>query len=102
MRNPEIYTRYSTRLTLVTKNNPNCIKINSRIIPARLKIILKSPNKVEACLEEHVEYFIDDKEKTLDTLNEVGIKCIKIKSIDKSPSKYFSVNNWKEILDFFN
>ena len=66
------------------------------------KIILKSPNKAEVCLEEHVEYFIDDKEKTLDTLNEVGIKCIKMKSIDKSPSKYFSVNNWKEILDFFN
>jgi len=65
------------------------------------KVILKRPNKVDACLEEHVEYFIDDKEKTLDTLNEFGINCIKMQSIDKSPSKYISVNNWNEILNFF-
>lgn len=65
------------------------------------KIILKRPNKVEACLQEHVDYFIDDKEKTLDTLKEAGIKCIKMQSIDKQPSKHCMVNNWTEILNFF-
>lgn len=64
-------------------------------------ILLKRPNKVEACLQEHVDYFIDDKEKTLDTLSEIGVKCIKMQSIDKAPSKYYMVNTWVEILNFF-
>lgn len=64
-------------------------------------ILLRRPNKVEACIQEKVNYFIDDKEKTLDTLAEIGIECIKMKSIDKSASKYFSVNSWNEILEYF-
>ena len=38
---------------------------------------------------------------TLDTLKEAGIKCIKMQSIDKQPSKHCMVNNWTEILNFF-
>lgn len=64
-------------------------------------ILLRRPNKVEACIQEKVDYFIDDKEKTLDTLAEIGIECIKMQSIDKSASKYFSVNSWNEILEYF-
>lgn len=64
-------------------------------------ILLRRPNKVEACRQEQVDYFIDDKEKTLDTLSEIGINCIKIQSIDKNPSKYHSVNTWDEILNYF-
>ena len=64
-------------------------------------ILLRRPNKVEACLQEKIDYFIDDKEKTLDTLNEVGVQCIKMQSIDKSTSKYVSVNSWDEILEYF-
>ena len=65
------------------------------------EILLRRPNKIEACKQENVDYFIDDKEKTLDTLNEVGIQCIKMQSIDKSTSKYVSVNSWDEILEYF-
>ena len=65
------------------------------------EILLRRPNKVEACKQENVDYFIDDKEKTLDTLNEIGITCIKIKSIDKNPSKYYSVNTWEDIYKYF-
>lgn len=64
-------------------------------------ILLRRPNKVEACIQEKVDYFIDDKEKTLDTLAEIGIECIKMQSIDKSASKYFFVNSWDEILEYF-
>ena len=42
-------------------------------------ILLRRPNKVEACLQEKIDYFIDDKEMTLDTLNEVGVQCKKCK-----------------------
>ena len=64
-------------------------------------ILLRRPNKVEACLQEKIDYFIDDKEKTLDTLNEIGVKCIKMQSIDKENSKYITVNSWSEILSYF-
>lgn len=64
-------------------------------------VLLKRPNKVEACLQESVDYFIDDKEKTLDTLAEIGVKCIKMQSIDKYPSKYYSVNSWDEVSRYF-
>ncbi len=65
------------------------------------EVLLRRPNKVESCLQEHIDYFIDDKEKTLDTLGEIGVKCIKMQSIDKEPSKYITVNNWSEILSIF-
>lgn len=65
-------------------------------------ILLRKPNKVEACLQESVDYFIDDKEKPLDALTAVGVKCIKMQSVDKRPTKYFAVNNWYEILNYFN
>ena len=64
-------------------------------------ILLRRPNKVEACIQEQVDYFIDDKEKTLDTLDEIGIKCIKMQSIDKEISKYHTVNTWDDILNYF-
>ena len=64
-------------------------------------ILLRRPNKVEACIKEKIDYFIDDKEKTLDTLNEIGVTCIKFKSIDKNPSKYYAVNTWKDIYKYF-
>ena len=64
-------------------------------------ILLRRPNKVEACIQEKIDYFIDDKEKTLDTLNEIGVKCIKMQSIDKTESKYTAVSNWYEILSYF-
>lgn len=76
----------------------NYLKENGIIYDA---ILLRRPNKVEACIQEKVDYFIDDKEKTLDTLAEIGIECIKMQSIDKNPSKYNMVNTWDEILLFF-
>lgn len=74
--------------------------LNEKGIPYD-KILLRRPNKVDACTQENVDYFIDDKEHTLDTLNEIGVKCIKMQSIDKNPSKYHAVTTWEEILAYF-
>lgn len=65
------------------------------------KVLLRKSNKLDACIQEKVDYFIDDKEKVLDTLNKVNIKCIKMTSIEKNTSKYHIVKSWKDILNYF-
>ena len=55
----------------------------------------------ETYVDNKVSNLVNSAPETLDTLNEVGIQCIKMQSIDKSTSKYVSVNSWDEILEYF-
>ena len=62
-------------------------------------IYMKNHDKVDVCLEEGIDVFIDDKEKTLRGLNDKGIACIKMASIDKGPSDFITVSSWAEMQD---
>lgn len=61
-------------------------------------IYLRTPDKLDICLKEHIDIFIDDKEKTLKPLNDAGIRCIKMTSHENSKSEFETVSNWYEIL----
>ena len=60
-------------------------------------IYLKTPDKLDVCLKENVDIFIDDKEKTLIPLSEAGIRCIKMTSHEKGTSQFETVQSWEEI-----
>ena len=61
------------------------------------KIYLRTPDKLDVCLKEKIDVFIDDKEKTLKPLSEVGIRCIKMLSHETGESEFETVSNWNEI-----
>ena len=61
------------------------------------KIYLRAPDKLDICLKESVDLFIDDKEKTLIPLSEAGIRCIKFMSHETGESQFETVNNWHDI-----
>lgn len=61
-------------------------------------IYLRTPDKLDICLKENIDIFIDDKEKTLKPLNDAGIRCIKMTSHEKTKSDFETVSNWYEIL----
>lgn len=65
-------------------------------------IYLKKHDKVDVCLKEKIDVFIDDKEKVLVPLNDIGIKCIKFDSIDKGPSAFEKASTWKEIKEIID
>ena len=60
-------------------------------------IYLRTPDKLDICLKEHIDIFIDDKEKTLKPLNDAGIRCIKMTSHENGESEFETVSNWYEI-----
>lgn len=60
-------------------------------------IYLKKHDKLDVCLKEKIDVFIDDKESILIPLSRAGITCLKMTSIDKTTSKFITVNNWGEI-----
>ena len=62
-------------------------------------IYLKTPDKLGVCMQEKIDIFIDDKEKTLKPLSDNGIRCIKMTSHEKGTSQFKTVNNWKQIVD---
>lgn len=61
------------------------------------KIYFAKRNKLETCLKENVDVFIDDKENTLKPINEAGIKCIKMRSHEYNKSQFETIDNWKQI-----
>ena len=65
-------------------------------------IYLRTPDKLDVCLKEKIDIFIDDKEKTLIPLSESGVRCIKIMSHEEGPSKFETVSCWKEIKDLLS
>lgn len=65
-------------------------------------IYLRTPDKLDVCLKEKIDIFIDDKEKTLIPLSESGVRCIKFMSHEEGPSKFETVSCWKEIKDLLS
>lgn len=60
-------------------------------------IYLRTPDKLEICLKENIDIFIDDKEKTLQPLSDRGIRCIKMLSHENKSNQFENVVSWNQI-----
>ena len=69
------------------------------------KYIWKQKDKLDACIEEKIDYMIDDNYTTCEYLSDNKVKTIYFKSVatrDLKESKYLKqVSNWGEIFRFF-
>lgn len=61
------------------------------------KIIIEQEEKGKMAFQNHVDLFIDDKEKVLDGIDSYGIKCIRFTNLE---SKYPTFYDWKDILNY--
>lgn len=59
------------------------------------KIIFKKNHKSAAARKEHVDLFIDDKEKVLDEVRKVGIKTLRF--TEEKLSNHDIVSSWREV-----
>lgn len=62
------------------------------------KIIFKQKSKFDACINNNVDLFIDDKEEVLDEIKEKGIATLRI--TNSLESKHEVAKSWQEIKDY--
>jgi len=60
--------------------------------------LINTYEKGIAAKENHVDLFIDDKEKHLDDVNKYGIECIRFTK--EKESKYKTFSNWLDIIKY--
>ena len=65
------------------------------------KIIFKQESKVDECIKNNIDIFIDDKEKVLDEIKKANIKTLRFCS-SKTISKHEKVSNWLEVKDYID
>ncbi len=68
------------------------------------KVYYNNPNKVSACIEEKIDYMIDDSSDNIKSLSETGIKCLyfrSYKTTEVNNNNVINVANWGEIYRFF-
>ena len=65
------------------------------------KIIFKQDSKVDACIKNNIDIFIDDKEKVLDEIKVANIKTLRFCS-SKTISKHEKVSNWLEVKKYID
>ena len=69
------------------------------------KIYYNNPNKLPACIEEKIDYMIDDSSDNVRYLSDAGIKCLYFRdfgSVVVDNDNVTEVANWGEIYRFFN
>ena len=65
------------------------------------KIIFKQESKVDACIKNNIDIFIDDKEKVLDEIKVANIKTLRFCS-SKTIRKNEKVSNWLEVKKYID
>lgn len=69
------------------------------------KVYFNVQNKLPVCLEENIDYMIDDSFDNVTYLSEAGVKCLYFRdygSIDVNNDKVIDVSNWGEIYKFIS
>ena len=68
------------------------------------KVYYNNPNKLPACIEEKIDYMIDDSSDNVRYLSDAGIKCLYFRdfgSVEVNNDNVTEVANWGEIYRFF-
>ncbi len=68
------------------------------------KVYFNNPNKLPACIEEKIDYMIDDSSDNVRYLSDAGIKCLYFRDFGSMPvdsDNVTEVANWGEIYRFF-
>jgi uncharacterized HAD superfamily protein len=67
-------------------------------------VYFNNPNKLPACIQEKIDYMIDDSSDNVRYLSEAGVKCLYFRdfgSLEIKSDKVTEVANWGEIYRFF-
>lgn len=81
-------TAYQDSVDYFNKNNLPFDKIMTNLV-----------DKVEACKENDIDLFIDDKLSMCESVRAAGIKVIKMSNYSDIETDIEIANNWKEIID---